>query len=298
MRYQTIAIVKILEIFVRRKLTSKFFKYFGIKELKLSFGLSTTKMKRVLVTGATGRTGSLVLKQLRERSNEFEAIGFARSPDKITEMFGSTDGFIIGNIKNKSSLESALDGCDVLVILTSATPKMVAPPSPGQRPQFEYEAESTPEIVDYCGQKNQIDAAKKAGVEHIILVGSMGGTNVNHPLNAMGNGNILIWKRKAEQYLIDSGIDYTIIRAGGLLDKEGGVRELLVGKDDTLSNNPPGGIPTLIPRSDVATVAVEAIIELNARNKAFDLISKPEEESEDTITKDFASLFDRTTAGL
>ena len=75
----------------------------------------------------------------------------------------------------------------------------------------------------------------------------MGGTNEQHPLNKMGNGNILIWKRKAEQYLIDSGIDYTIIRAGGLLDAPGGQRELLVGKDDQLLQNPPDGIPYLHP---------------------------------------------------
>ena len=34
---------------------------------------------------------------------------------------------------------------------------------------------------------------------------------------AMGgsNGNILLWKRKAEMYLTSSGIDYTIIHPGG-----------------------------------------------------------------------------------
>lgn len=34
--------------------------------------------------------------------------------------------------------------------------------------------------------------AKAAGVKHIVLVGSMGGTNENHPLNSLGNGNILV----------------------------------------------------------------------------------------------------------
>jgi hypothetical protein len=29
-------------------------------------------------------------------------------------------------------------------------------------------------------------------VKHIVLVGSMGGTNPNHPLNSLGNGNILV----------------------------------------------------------------------------------------------------------
>lgn len=254
-------------------------------------------MKRVLVTGATGRTGSLVLKKLRDEP-EFEAVGFARSPSKAEELFGSTEGFVIGDIKDKSSLNSTISGCDALVILTSAVPKMVTPPSEGQRPEFEFAPGGLPEEVDWIGQKNQIDAAETAGVKHIVLVGSMGGTNPDHPLNRMGNGNILVWKRKAEQYLIDSGIDYTIIRAGGLLDEQGGVRELLVGKDDALSKDPPDGIPTFIPRSDVASVVVEALKQPNARNKAFDIISKPEDATDAVVTTDFASLFEQTTAGI
>lgn len=255
-------------------------------------------MKRVLITGATGRTGSLVLQKLRSLPDEFQAIGFARSLIRVEELFGSTEGFVIGNIRDKSSLNSATEGCDALIILTSAVPKMVAPPEEGQRPEFKFEPGGLPEEVDWIGQKNQIDAARDAGVKHIVLVGSMGGTNPNHPLNRLGNGNILVWKRKAEQYLIDSGIEYTIIRAGGLLDKEGGVRELLVGKDDTLLDNPPDGIPTSIPRADVASVVVRAICEPNARNKTFDLISKPEKADNAVVTTDFASLFEQTMSGI
>lgn len=255
-------------------------------------------MKRVLVTGATGRTGSLVLQQLWSLPDEFQAVGLARSPEKVNEMFDSPADIIIGNINDPSCLASAIKGCNALVILTSASPKMAAPPAPGERPVFEYAPDGTPEKVDFYGQKNQIDAATQAGVEHIVLVGSMGGTDENHPLNKMGNGNILIWKRKAEQYLIDSGIDYTIVRAGGLLDAPGGIRELLVDKDDTMLNNPPDGIPTTIPRGDVANLVVQALTEPNARNKAFDTISKPEEMPDAIVTTDFASLFAQTTSGL
>ena len=228
-------------------------------------------IKRVLVTGATGRTGSLVVQKLHQRPNEFEAIAFARSEAKAKTLFGNTKGFAFGDINDPSTLHSALDGIQALVILTSAVPLMKASTQPGERPEFDFEPSGTPEAVDYIGQKNQIDAAIDAGVEHIVLVGSMGGTNEKHPLNQLGNGNILVWKRKAEQYLIDSGIDYTIIRAGGLLDKPGGVRELLVGKDDAFLNHPPNGIPTSIPRADVAEVVVQALQTPNARNKAFDI---------------------------
>ena len=255
-------------------------------------------MKRVLVTGATGRTGSLVLQKLRDEPDKFEAVGLARSQVKIEEIFNSTEGFVIGDIKDKSTLSSAISGCNALVILTSAVPKMITPPSQGQRPEFEFAPGGLPEEVDWVGQKNQIDIAETAGVQHIILVGSMGGTNPNHPLNRMGNGNILIWKRKAEQYLIDSGIDYTIIRAGGLLDKQGGVRQLLVGKNDNLRNYPSDGSPSTIPRADVASVVVQALKQSNARNKAFDIISKPEDAADAVVTTDFASLFEQTTAGM
>lgn len=70
--------------------------------------------------------------------------------------------------------------------------------------------------VDWLGQKLQIDAAKTAGVKQVILISSMGGTDPNHFLNTMGDGgNILQWKRKAEQYLMASGVPYTIIHPGG-----------------------------------------------------------------------------------
>lgn len=34
--------------------------------------------------------------------------------------------------------------------------------------------------VDWLGQKTQIDLAKDAGIQHIVIIGSMGGTDENH----------------------------------------------------------------------------------------------------------------------
>nr|WP_286186496.1 SDR family oxidoreductase [Geitlerinema sp. P-1104] len=251
-------------------------------------------MKRILVTGATGRTGSLVVQKLRERPQEFDVVGFARSPQKAEQMFGSTEGLVFGDICDPQSLKEAMQGCQGLVILTSAVPQVVAPPSePGQRPTLGFAPGAEPEMVDYQGQVNQIEAAKAAGVQQVVVVGSMGGTDENHFLNSIGNGKILIWKRKAEQYLIDSGLAYTIIRAGGLLDEPGGDRELLVGDDDRLLNQPPEGVKPSIPRADVAELVVQAFRETTARNIAFDVISNPQ----GLATRDFAALFARTTPG-
>ncbi|KAJ8427852.1 hypothetical protein Cgig2_012552 [Carnegiea gigantea] len=99
-----------------------------------------------------------------------------------------------------------------------------------------------------------------------------------------------IWKRKAEEYLADSGIPYTIIRAGGLLDKPGGNRELIVGKDDELLQTEYKSIP----RADVAEVCIQALLHEEAKSKAFDLASKP--EGVGTPTTDFRALFAQVTA--
>lgn len=66
--------------------------------------------------------------------------------------------------------------------------------------------------VDWQGQVAQVDAAKALGsVQHIVLISSAGGCNPKHFLNYIGQGDILNWKRLAEQHLLASGIPYTIL---------------------------------------------------------------------------------------
>ncbi|KAJ4804987.1 NAD(P)-binding Rossmann-fold superfamily protein [Rhynchospora pubera] len=254
-------------------------------------GLSTKAMATdtsnltVLVTGAGGRTGQLAYKKIKGRP-EYMARGLVRTEESKSKIGGADDVFV-GDIRNIDSISQAFQGIDALIILTSAVPKMKPgfDPSKGGRPEFYFEDGSYPEQVDWIGQKNQIDTAKEVGVKQIVLVGSMGGTDVNHPLNSIGNGSILVWKRKAEQYLADSGLPYTIIRAGGLQDKDGGIRELLAGRDDELLKTD----TRTIARADVAEVCIKALQHEEAKNKAFDLASKP--EGEGTPTTDFRSLF-------
>jgi hypothetical protein len=46
-------------------------------------------------------------------------------------------------------------------------------------------------------------------------------THVYHLHAQMADGKILVWKAKAEDYLMKSGLTYTIIHPGGLIDKPG-----------------------------------------------------------------------------
>ncbi|KAL5991887.1 hypothetical protein ACLOJK_012798 [Asimina triloba] len=74
-------------------------------------------------------------------------------------------------------------------------------------------------------------------------------------------------------FLLINGLVITgFLRAGGLQDKDGGVRELLVGKDDELLETE----TRTIARADVAEVCIQALQFEEAKFKAFGLASKPE----------------------
>nr|PNR40565.1 hypothetical protein PHYPA_017968 [Physcomitrium patens] len=255
----------------------------------LAMADSADKMT-VLVTGAGGRTGRLAFQKLKEKDGQFVARGLVRTEEGKEALGG--DGVFVGDVVKPESIGAAFEGIDALIILTSAVPKPKPgfDPTQGGRPEFYYVEGGSPEEVDWIGQKAQIDAAIAAGAKQIVLVGSMGGTDEANPLNSLGNGNILVWKRKAEKYLSECGVPYTIIRAGGLQDKEGGVRELLIGKDDELLQTQ----TRTVSRADVAEMAIQALLIEEAKNKALDLASKP--EGEGTPTTDFRSIYAGVTS--
>ena len=114
----------------------------------------------------------------------------------------------------------------------------------------------------------------------------MGGTDPNNFLNTIGDGKILLWKRRAEAYLIASGMDYTIIHPGGLKDAPGGERELVLDIDDNLISSK--SKYRSIPRTDVASLCI-ASLRLGER-RAVDVVAK--EVDEGVTTTDFAALFD------
>ena len=147
-----------------------------------------------------------------------------------------------------------------------------------------------PPQVDWLWQKAQIDAAVAAGVKKVVLVSSMGGTQIDNFLNTMGAGgdvgdaNILLWKRKAEMHLVASGVDFTIIHPGGLLDKPGAPEN-----SSWAWTTPSSPAIDALPRADVAETAVRCLTMDEARNLSFDLASREEGEGAGP-TRDFAAL--------
>lgn len=204
--------------------------------------------ERVLVAGATGRTGVHIVQQLQERGYTVRTLvrDAAGSEDKL----GPDVELVVGDARQPATLEPAFADVD-LVISTIGT---------GQK-----EGPNSPEFVDYGGNVNLTDAAREAGVTRFVLVSSMGVTHEEHPLNKMF-GNILIWKKAGEDYLRASGVPYTIVRPGGLVDKPGGQKRVVFEQSDTVK-------AVGIAREDVATVCVAALDRDDARNKVFEVFT-------------------------
>jgi len=250
----------------------------------------------VIVSGATGRTGRIVYNLLKESRTPVK--GLVRSEEKGRQVLGSDAELIVCDITDREGLHSKFksSGAQSLVLLSSAVPELV---ESGPPPVFSFPPSGMPEIIDYNGAVNQIDAAISAGVSHIVMVGSMGSTDINNMLNKLGNGNILVWKRKAEEYLIEKcdseNLKYTVINPAGLVDKESGEKEIVFGKGDDLFDEFEN-YECSIARADVARVVIAALEDPNAKNKAFDVGSHTREGF--TRTLEFSALFNAATPKL
>jgi uncharacterized protein YbjT (DUF2867 family) len=198
-----------------------------------------------------------------------------------------TDPYFYG----KDALTSLLSGYEAVIIGTSAQFKPTRGTDPDtQRPMLGF-PDGQPYIVDWLGQRRQIDAAQAAGVDHVVICGSMGGTDATNMINSFGReanstkgGGILLWKRKAEKYLVDSGMDYTILHHGGFLAESGGRRSLVVGVDDKLMHES----EHYIPREDVAEVLLQSVLHKEYRNRSFDIASRPHSGAK--VVTDFVEL--------
>ena len=220
----------------------------------------------VLVAGATGGTGSLVVAELIEQGYPVRA--FVRSAEKAAERLGADVEAVVGDLRDPASIAATLDG--VNVVINAAGSGVPAAD------------DNMPEHVDFEGARNLADAAAAAGVGHYVLVSSMGATQDDHQLNRLFN-NILIWKRRGEEAVAASGIPYTIIRPGGLNDGPGNEQTVIFEQGDL------PGLEKAISRADVARVTVAAVKEEDARNKVFEIYAR-DGEAQTGFSGEFAAL--------
>jgi uncharacterized protein YbjT (DUF2867 family) len=264
-------------------------------------------LTKVLVTGAAGRTGQLVFGALLEDSR-YEAkalVRSAKSGKKLRKVLPATglNQIVVCDVTTlgEEPIPAGLDEFKAMIICTSAVPTiskyslfkafLKIPLNVIRRKKafdfrslsFVWKQGQYPEKVDYQGQMAQIDLAKKLGMKHVVVVGSMGGTDSTNFLNSIGkkadgsgNGDILLWKRKAERYLVDSGLDYTIIHPGGLTDTPPGQEEFFLDVDDKLIVNKKRSIS----RGDVADLCIAALSVAKGQKVALDCITRVPESGD------------------
>ena len=201
----------------------------------------------VLVAGATGRTGQLVVAELL--ANGYRVRAFVRNADEAREKFEPNVEFAVGDVRVRESIDPALDGVSAIICAIGAGR---GDPSNG------------PEFVDYGGVKNLVEAARDAELHQFVLMSSGGVTHENHVLNKMFN-NVLIWKFKGEEAVRNSGVSYTVVRPGGLTDKPSDPSAVILQQGDSGEG--------MIPRADVAIILVQSLQYPEALNKTFEVIS-------------------------
>ncbi|WP_017718373.1 SDR family oxidoreductase [Kamptonema formosum] len=214
---------------------------------------------KAFVAGATGETGRRIVRELVKRQIPVRAL--VRNLETGRAILPEEAELVTGDVLDRDSLSAALGDSTVLLCAT------------GARPSFD---PTGPYQVDLEGTKNLVDVAKAKGVEHFVLVSSLCVSQLFHPLNLFWL--ILLWKKQAEEYLQKSGLTYTIVRPGGLLNEDTGEPVVMSGADTLFDGR--------IPRTKVALVSVEALSQPAARNKIVEVITKA-----DAPEKTFEQLF-------
>lgn len=209
-------------------------------------------MTCLAVTGASGKTGWRVVQEALGRGWRVKAI--LRPSSEVPPGLEGAE-LVRLELGNTEALAAALEGCDALVIATGARPSVDL---------------AGPLKVDALAMRPQIAACKAAGVKRVVLVSSLCSGRWLHPLNLFGL--ILVWKGVGERWLAASGLEWTVVRPGGLKETEEGIEAEGIrfsGPDEQESDS--------IPRRLVARVCLDAVESPAAIGRIIEITSSPQQ---------------------
>lgn len=206
---------------------------------------------RVLVVGATGSIGRLVVDEARRRGHTVRAL--VRDPARAPRWPADVE-VLRGDPTRPDTLPAALDGVDAVVFThgtTGATP-----------------AET--ERVDYDAVR-QLLAALGARRVRIALMTMVGVTHRQGAYNRRTQAHD--WKRRAERLVRASGLPYTIVRPGWFDCNAPDQHRLVLRQGDTRhAGDPSDGV---IARQQIAEVLVASLVSEAACGKSFELAAEP-----------------------
>jgi uncharacterized protein YbjT (DUF2867 family) len=202
----------------------------------------------ILVFGASGRSGRYVIEELQSAGRPFRAV--TSNVQRAREQVGAGYDWVEADVRDPQSLDAIFEGVSGVISALGAT---------------EFDGPNGPEFVDYEGVRNVVDAAIRNGARQMVLISAAGVTVPDHPLNRMGG--VMTWKLKGEDYLRASGLAYTIVRPGGLLDTDMGQSLVVFRQGDDVPYSDP---LSLTSRGDLARICIAALAEPEARFKTFE----------------------------
>jgi nucleoside-diphosphate-sugar epimerase len=155
----------------------------------------------ILVAGASRGVGREIVKILISQGNS--VIALLRSADTRIEL---------EQLGAKVMMADAIDYANIQTEIVADLPISAIISTIGGITQ-------AGQRTDYLGNKHLIDVAKNAGINKFILVSSLGAGATKDAIPSQvyqSLAAIIAEKERAENYLIASGLIYTIIRPGGL----------------------------------------------------------------------------------
>ena len=211
-------------------------------------------MQRLAVSGASGKTGWRVVDEALQRGLTVRAI--VRPESTLPPALAAAEReqrleVHRLDLNSGEALLHALKGCTALVIATGARPSINL---------------AGPLQVDAAGVQAQIQACRAVGLQRVVLVSSLCAGRWLHPLNLFGL--ILVWKRLGERWLERSGLDWTVVRPGGLSEDDARAEAegvVFSAADQQQSNS--------IPRRLVARVCLEALEVAAASGRIIEITS-------------------------
>src|SRR5690242_11485085 len=200
----------------------------------------------VAVVGGHGKIALRLLHLLSERGDR--ARGLIRNPDHAADVEATGATAVGADIENldAAAVSRSIAGVDAVVFAAGAG----AGSGPARK-----------RTVDYGGAVKLIEAARLSDVSRYLIVSAIG---VNRPENWSDEMRPYYEaKAEADQEVAESGLDYTIVRPGGLTDDAG------TGLIDAAAELPVDRYGA-IPRDDVAATLLACLDDPTTIGKAFD----------------------------
>jgi uncharacterized protein YbjT (DUF2867 family) len=148
-------------------------------------------MNRVLLAGATGYLGGYIAKELLGRSYPFKVL--VRNPERLIEKNIEVTEIVQAEITKPESIQNCCEDIDVVISTVGITT---------QKDGLTYMD------VDFQGNMNLLEEAKKSGVKKFIYISVLNGENLRH--TALCNA-----KERFVEELKNSGLEYCVIRPNG-----------------------------------------------------------------------------------